>query len=182
MASALITNTTINNHIRKVTPAIMRKRKLLTVLQSRGQVSMKNSGDEFDWRVRYKRHTREGFGSGDAVTFQKVNLHKKAQLPHRAHIITSSIDKFDKLKNDGTPAIVKVWANKVGECIDDLKDSFCEDLFNIDGEASGNEKLIHGVDTIWDNYTAADAGGFIVTPAGTYAGSPCITMTFGQSS
>lgn len=179
MASSLILNSTINKYIRQVTEGIARRRKFLAALMSNGRVKYNESGKLLDWKVRHKRTPLQDFGTGDAITFSVQDKHKTATLPMRSYVVEKAIYKGDKLQNKGTEAIVKLWSDAVSELMDDIKDHFCEELINTDGDAAGNERKIHGLETVFADISSANANGYIGTPAGTYAGLNMALASYG---
>jgi hypothetical protein len=163
-----IAETTIRDYIREVEVDVMRNRKWLAMLQSRGRVEFNHSGTDMDWKVRYKRAIPKGYADMDTVTFPRRNRHKTASLGWRGYNLSESISKFDRLKNKGVPAIVKLMETKVDTMLEDLEDFFGDQLYN-DGNATGNEKLIHGIESFM-GAGAVLANSPVATPSDSYAG------------
>ena len=63
-----IVNTTIRKYIRGEENNVLRNRKLTALLQSRGRIFYGQSGDQLDWKVRYKRAPLVGFADADTLT------------------------------------------------------------------------------------------------------------------
>src|SRR5262245_11493553 len=78
-----IVNTTIHKYIREQEINILRNRKLLALLKSKGRISMNHSGDLLDWKVRYKRIPMVGYADMDSLTFTRKDRWKTAQLDWR---------------------------------------------------------------------------------------------------
>lgn len=173
-------NATINRYIRKVTLAIARKRVFLAMLMARKRVSYGVKGKLQDWKVKVKRTPIIAFDDGDSLTFSRQNKHKTAQLPMRSYVVTKAIYKGDRLMNGGNEAIFNLWADAAGECMDDIQDQFCEKLLQIDGNATGYTKQIHGLPSVCgatDNGSSSVVG----TNADTYAGLSTVRGGFGGS-
>lgn len=170
-------NVTINRYIREVTKAIMRKRVLLAMLQSKGRVTNNMSGKLVDWKVKYKRSPMSPFSDGDSIVFTRQEKHKTAQLPMRAYVVSQSMNKGDKLMNAGKEAIVKKYTDMVKELLDDIRDQFSEQLIQVDGNAAGNTDRIHGLESV---FSATNNGSSLVgTNNDTYAGLSTARGTYG---
>lgn len=170
---------TINKYIREVTKAIMRKRVLLAMLQSRGRVTLNQTGKLIDWKVKHKRSVMTPFDDGDSITFSRVNKHKTAQLPMRAYVVSESISKADKLMNSGKEAIVKKYSDMVKSLLDDIRDQFCEQIVQVDGNAAGNTNRIHGLESMFS--ASASPTSLVGTNNDTYAGLSTARGTYGGS-
>lgn len=174
-----IVETTIHKYVREEEVNILRNRKLLAMLQSRGRFSFGNSGDLVNWKVRFKRGSMSGYADMDTLTFQRVNRRKSAELDWRGYAIAESYSKKEKLMNKGTEAIIKYWSNKGQEMMEDVEDAFGEELY-VDGNASSNTRRMHGVESFFGNSGAA-SGGYIGTPSDTYAGLSTSLGNYGGS-
>lgn len=170
---------TINKYIREVTKAIMRKRVLLAMLQSRGRISLNQSGKLIDWKVKHKRTALVPFDDGDAIVFSRQNKYKTAQLPMRAYVVSQSMSKADKLMNSGKEAIVKKYSEMVKELLEDIRDGFCEQLVQVDGNASGSTNRIHGLESMFS--ASNNASALVGTNNDTYAGLSTARGTYGGS-
>ena len=172
-------NVTINRYIREVTKAIMRKRVLLAMLQSKGRVTNNLSGKLVDWKVKYKRSPMSPFTDGDSIVFTRQEKHKTAQLPMRSYVVSQSMNKSDKLMNAGKEAIVKKYSDMVKEILDDIRDQFSEQLIQVDGNAAGNTDRIHGLESVFSATNNASA--LVGTNNDTYAGLATTRGTYGGS-
>lgn len=172
-----IVNTTTNDFLKDVEVNILRTRKLLALLQSKGRVSYKNGGILLDWKVQYKRAPLIGFADGDTVTFARRDRWKTAQLPWRGYQIPDMMSKMDRLKNSGTSQIVDMYATIVDNMMDDIEDQFGDQLY-INGNAAGNSKLMHGIETFTSGGTQV-AGQPNATPTVTYANLSTVPGNYG---
>ncbi len=172
-----VVNTTIHEYVRDVEVNILRNRKLLAMLMNRGRITFNHAGDLMDWKVRYKRAPMQGYADSDTLTFSRRDRWKTAQLGWRGYASTDSMTKMERLKNKNVEAIIKVYSEIASNLMDDIEDQFCDELY-IDGEASGNEKRIHGIESFMSTSGAA-AGGFIGSPNDTYAGLVCTLGNYG---
>lgn len=168
---------TINKYIREVTKAILRKRVLLAMLESRGRITYGHSGKLIDWKVKHKRTPIVPFDDGDSIIFSRQVKHKTAQLPMRAYVVSQSISKGDKLMNAGKEAIIKKYSDMVKELLDDIRDQFCEQLVQVDGNAAGSTNRIHGLESVFS--AQASASSLVGTNNDTYAGLSTTRGTYG---
>jgi hypothetical protein len=161
-------NTTIHKFIRQEEENILRDRKLLAMMKSRGRITFNNSGDLVDWKVRYKRAPMRVFRESETLTFGRVNRWKTAQLDWRGYAATDSVTKLEKLKNKGAEAIIKVFQQMTENLMADIEENFGDELY-VDGNATGNSGRLHGLESFLGN-TGGATNGYVATPSDTYAG------------
>ena len=173
-------NATINRYIREKTLSIARRQPFLGLMLAKKRVTYGVTGKLQDWKVRIKRSPMVAFDDGDSLTFSRQEKHRTAQLPMRSYYVQKAIYKGDKLMNGGNEAIVKLSADAVSECMDDIKDQFGVKIFNTDGNATGNEKQIHGFTSV-TGATDDGAANIVGINADTYAGLSTVRGSFGGS-
>jgi hypothetical protein len=163
-----IANSTIHDYLRKEMVNILRSRKLLAMLDARGRITFNHTGDLMDWKIRYKRAGMRTFTEMDVLTFQRVNRRKTAQLDYRGYAATDMITKFERLKNKGKSAIIKVYENMGKELTEDIKENFADEAW-VDGNATGNTGRLHGI----ESFLAGDSAStfpYVDAPNDSYAG------------
>lgn len=141
-----IVNTTIHEYVREEEVNILRNRKLLAMLKARGRITFNHAGDWMDWKVRYKRAPMQGYADSDTLTFSRRDRWKTAQLEYRGYAATDSMTKLERLKNKNVEAIIKIYSQIASSLMDDMDDQFGDELY-IDGNAAGNTKRIHGIES-----------------------------------
>lgn len=164
-----IVNTTIHDFLRTVEVNVLRNRKLLALMESKGRISFNHAGDALDWKVRFKRVPIQGYADMDTLTFSRTNRWQTAQLPWRGYAATDSVNKRTRLINKSTEAIVKIWSEVAMNLADDLEDQFGDELY-IDGNATGKGKSIHGLESWFGDTGAEVSNGYVYGPSDTYAG------------
>lgn len=174
-----IVNTTTHNFIKEVEVNVLRNRKLSAMLQDRGRISFGHSGDIMDWKVRYKRAPMQGYADADTLTFSRRDRWKTAQLDWRGYAATDSMTKMEKLKNKNVEAIVKIYSEIAKNLMDDMDDQFGDELY-IDGNASGNLKRIHGIESFM-SVSGASTKMPIGLPNDTYSGLVTTLANYGGS-
>lgn len=167
-----IVNTTIHEYIREVEANILRNRKLLALMKERGRITFDHAGDLMDWKVQYKRAPMQGYADSDTLTFSRRDRWKTAQLQWRGYAATDSMTKLEKLKNKNVEAIIKIYDSITKNLLDDLEDQF-GDEFYIDGNAAGNSKRIHGIESFMGQTGTAQPNGFVGVTNSSYGGLTC---------
>lgn len=163
-------STTIDDYVHKeITSTVMRKKLFLRALQDRGRITYDGEGKNYTWPVRYKRTGLTPVADGDTNTFSQVDKRKLPTMPYRGYTAAQSLNKFNKVANKGEAALVKIWANIVDELIDDIRYFFNQKLIQIDGNAAGFTKEIHGLDSLF-NKGSGSSNNKTYLSNGTYAG------------
>ncbi len=172
-----IVNTTITNYIKGEEVNILRNRKLTALLKSRGRITMNWSGLQMDWKVRYRRSPMQGYADTDTLTFARRDRWKTATLGWRGYAATDAMTKQERLKNRGVQAIINVYSQIAQSLMEDMEESFSDELY-IDGNAAGNSKRIHGLESFLSGGTQSN-GAFVATPTATFAGLSTVLGNYG---
>lgn len=167
-----VVQSTITDHLRDETVAILRNRKLTAMLREKGRIKLNCSGKSVDWRVRAKRNSLTPYADMDTIEFPRFNRHLTAELDWRGYRIGESISDKEIEMNKGTPAILNLWADLAEYMKDDFMDNFADELY-VDGNAAGNTNRIHGIESFMGN-TGAAAQGYVGVADDSYAGQPTI--------
>ena len=177
---ARLANTTINEYLRGEEVQVMRNRKILALLQDRGRVTFNHNGLLLDWKIRYRRAPLTGFIDGDTLSFSRQNRWRTAQVDWRGYAMTDQMTEFEKQKNKGDAAIVKVWSEMAKLLVDDITDQFGDEPY-IDGTAAGNSKRFLGIESFMAS-TVTGTKQPIGRPSQTsYAGNSCVLGNYGGS-
>lgn len=162
-----IANTTIAEYVRGEESNIMRNRKLLALLKSRGRLTFNHAGDKIVKRVRYKRAPMIGYTDGDTLTFSRRDRWKTTELDWRGYSVTDAMTKKERLMNKSTEQIIDIYSDIGKALMDDIEDQFGEEFY-CDGNATGNTKRIHGFESFFGT-SGVQANGYVATPSDTYA-------------
>ena len=154
--------------IRTVESSMIRQRKLSAILMKKGRMLFNQTGKHLNWKAQFRLPPVSGYADLDVITHSRVNMHKEAELPWRGYIATDALSRFDELTNKGDEAIIKV-AEQIPKQLMKSMDQYLGEEFYVDGEATGNEKRLHGIESFMST-SGAYAGGFIGAPNDTYAG------------
>lgn len=171
-----IVATTLKDYVKGEVINLMRNRKLLAMLKSRGRMKMKQTGRSFQWRVRYRRGNLQGFANGDTVSFPAVDRWKIAELPQRAYITAENMTKAERLMNSGKEQIIDLYAELARVMMEDALENFAEELY-VDGNASGNSKRLHGIESFLA--TSGVTRAFVANPSDSYAGLNTALANYG---
>lgn len=170
-----IVHTTTSHYLREVEENIMRQRKLLALMRSKGRINYGEYGTKLDWKVRYKRAPINGFADGETLTFARRDRWKTAELEWRSYYSTDMASKMDQLKNRGTAQIIDLFAGMAENMLDDIEDNFCDELY---ANGSSDIHRIHGIETFLTQGSAI-ANTPVYAPSATYAGLSCVLGTYG---
>ncbi len=175
-----IVNTTIREYSREEEVNILRNRKVLAMFRERGRISFNHAGEKMDWKVRYKRAPMTGYADSDVLSFSRRDRWKTAYLDWRGYASTDSMTKVERLVNKNTEAIVNVYSGVAKHLMEDMEENFGDECY-IDGNATGNSKRVHGIESFMGDTGTGAAAGFIVPPSDTYANLSTILGNEGGS-
>lgn len=142
--------TTINEYNRTAEVNILRNHKVYAMLLDRGRISFNHSGRELEWRVEYKEAPVQGYEDMDTVEFGRRDRWKVATLPWRGYTASDMVTDQEREKNKGEPAIIKIFSETNSRLMRDVTTRLSEEIY-IDGNASGNEKRFHGIESFLGN-------------------------------
>lgn len=162
-----VVNTTIADYVKGEEVNILRNRKLLAYLKSKGRISFNHAGTSIVKRVRYKRAPMIGYTDGDTLTFSRRDRWKTTELDWRGYSVTDAMTKKERLMNKSKEQIIDIYADVGKALMDDIDDQFGEEFY-IDGNATGNTKRIHGIESFLGSSGIA-TNGYIGLPSDTYA-------------
>ncbi len=174
-----VVSTTTRDFIKGEEVAILRNRKLLALLKEKGRITMNHEGTEVQWQVRYKHSPLSGYDDMDTVSFSRLNRWKNAVLPWRGYSATDVMSQKEILMNKGAAALVRRYSTLAKNLMQDIEEQIGTELY-VDGNATGNSKRWHGIESFMGNSGAA-SGGFIATPSDTYAGLSTALAGYGGS-
>jgi len=172
-------STTLAEHIRESEQAWMKNYQILALLEANGRMKFNCSGRGFDWPVQYDVHPIEGNTGETPRNFVRKNLWKTAYLGYRGYQAVDSIYQKELKENRGEHAIVNVINGFVERLEKSMRHGLATEPY-IDGNATGNEELWHGLESMFgingtlksDDGTqrAANAADIVGYPSDTYAG------------
>jgi hypothetical protein len=162
------TAVSIARYIQGEEQAVLRDHPLLALLQQRGRVEFNVSGNSVEKRLKIRQAPLIGYADGDTLNYQRRNRWVVASLDHRGYYVSDSYGKVEKLANRGKERIVDLVGGMSERLMEDLRENFAMQLY-VDGYATGNEKFLCGLESIFGNSGAA-TNGFVAINSDTYAG------------
>jgi hypothetical protein len=176
-----LVNTTTADYLKGAEPLILRERMMTALAEKKGRIRYNASGTKMDFKVEFKEAPLQGFADGDTVTFSRRDRYQTAELPYRSYIMTDLMSQMERLQNRGTPQIVNLYGEIIEKMIANFGSQF-GDQWYVDGNAAGNTKKVHGLESfLAHSTTLADyenATGF-AKPSDTYAGLSTIPGNYG---
>lgn len=163
-----IVHTTIAEIVKDALDQVTRKRRLMAMLKERGLITGNHSGDEWKGTFRIKRQAMQAIGDLPDLSYDRPDRFQNWVLPWRGYAITEQVTVKEMWMNKGNQALVKYAANTAKQLMDDMKDQMPEQLY-VDGNAAGNTKKWHGLNSVTGN-SGASATAPIGTNNDTYAG------------
>ncbi len=174
-----VLQTTIAEYMLGAEDNVIRNRKILALMKAKGRITYNHSGTNMDWGIRWKRRPITGYADGDTVNFQRSDTFKRANLPWRGYVMNDLVTDKEKLMNRDRPALIKYISELVENMSEDMTDRYHRQLYQ-DGNASGNGKFIHGL----DSFLAAtqQSGNYVgVNSSTNYGGLSCVLGNYGGS-
>jgi len=178
-----LAQTTIHDYIKGWQDNVVRNRKLLAKMKADGRITFNHHGDLVDWKIQFKQQDIQGVSDTDTLTFARSDLFKTAQLDWRGYAMTDAVTKKEKLMNDGVAAVIKRYSEVTGLMTKSFDARFGPQLY-VDGNAAGNEKLIHGIESFMGTAqttagTGAITGTPVMNPSDTFAGLSTVLGAYG---
>lgn len=162
-----VTATTIARYVAGEEVNVLRDHPLLALLQQKGRIEYNVSGSSVEKRIRMRQAPLVGYADGDTLSYSRRNRWVVAVLDHRGYYVSDSYGKKEKLANRGKEQIVNLVGGMAERLMEDINENFAMQLF-VDGNATGNEKFICGLESAFGNSGAA-TNGYIGVPSDTYA-------------
>lgn len=164
-----VVNTTIAEYVKGEEVNILRNRKMLALMKQRGRITFNHGGTSIVKRVRFKRAPMIGYADGDSLTFSRRDRWKTSELDWRGYSVTDAMTKKERLMNKSKEQIIDIYADVGKALMDDIDDQFGEEFY-IDGNATGNSKRIHGIESWFGSTGSPATNGYVAVPSDTYAG------------
>lgn len=143
---ARVVNTTHQQYVRQETINVLRNDKLLAMLEAKGRITFNNSGNFVTWPIEYRLIPVAPYADMDIVTFQRHNTDVLAELGWRGYAAAEAVSKKERLMNSGMEAFVNIWNERLNKLTKAMKRHFSGELY-IDGNAAGNTKRLHGIES-----------------------------------
>lgn len=141
-----IINTTTQRYMPGEIVNTLKRYKISAMMMERGRIKMNASGRFLEQEVEYLQADMQGAGDMEVASFGRVNRWKKATLPWRGYMLTDAISDFEIQQNRGVEALVKIAGGMIKRLMKDANQRINLEFF-VDGNAAGNEKRWHGINS-----------------------------------
>jgi hypothetical protein len=144
----------------------VRARLRLSMLRKRGRIMLNQSGEHCVWQVMFSKPDSSHYADGSSVDFGNHDAYRQIKIDWRGHVATDSMTMMQRAINAGDEQLINLFQSKINNCTSAVREDLGGELFK-DGEASGRENAIHGLETFLNEgtVTAADT---IAQPSDTY--------------
>jgi hypothetical protein len=140
--------TSIAKYVKGASNETIQNSIILAMLKKRSRIFGNNSGKSLDWQIKTKQRDLTGRTDMQQVTYSRQNLYENASLPWRGYVMQDAISQKEQYMVRGKEALVQIWPNKMKDMMDDARDKMNIEIY-VDGNASGNEEKIHGLESIF---------------------------------
>lgn len=144
----------------------LRKRLLLAMLKKRGRIGYNASGTELVWQLEFSQPPISQNGDGAVIDFSNHRAYRQVSVDWRGYVGTDTLTQKQNLMNRGEEQLVNLFQSKSNNLRKSIGDTFAGEIYK-DGEATGRENSIHGLETFMGSGTCA-ATDRIAQPSDTY--------------
>jgi hypothetical protein len=161
---------TIANWMTVLTNVVMRYFPLLARLQKLGRVKRLSSegGGQIRWPVQKALHALEQESIGVSTPFAPLDNVTNAFLRWGGYMVRDAIHLQERAENKGDQAIIKLFNSKAKMMQDSAKQRLAGQFF-VDGNATGNGRRWHGLESFMSISTQTNTDEFATTLNDTYA-------------
>lgn len=158
---------------------------LLKMIKEGGNLKFIPGGTKTTWSVKFKELDLNGVSDMEALAFARTTVTKKPELEWKGYKMTEAISEQEFAENGkGDTQIIDLFKSKTKEMEQDANSKLCREFY-IDGNATGNEKRMSGIETFMSNVVSGSgqlvADQFATTLDDTYAGLATAKGTYGPS-
>lgn len=141
-------NATLAQHLKEKEESILRNYFIGAMIQSQGRVLYNQSGRGFTWPVMYRLHDMEGNLGEGPLSYQRTDQFKTAGLPYRGYTVSDWVSDAEARANRGAEQIVGIM-DGMGDRLTTSLSQRLGPMYLVNGDASGNEKGWHGMDSMF---------------------------------
>jgi hypothetical protein len=147
----------------------LRKRLFFAMLRKEGRITYNNSGDEFKWQVEFSQPSVTQHGDGSMIDFSNHDAFRQATLDWRGYVATDSMTMKQREMNKGQEALINLFQTKQKRLMKSIDNKFAGECYK-DGNATGRENSVHGLESFFDDRTTCAASDELAEPGDTYGG------------
>lgn len=146
----------------------IRNRMLLAYLRKNGRIVLNGNGPMCVWSTKFQQPTPTSVADGGSISFTRQDNKRQLALNWRGYFVPDMMTEKEYLMNKGPGQIFNRYGEVIPDLIEAITDYFGGQLY-IDGNATGNENAIHGIESFMGAGTVA-VGDVVAQPSDTYAG------------
>lgn len=146
----------------------MRSRLLLRKIQQEGNLELDQAGFDCSWQVEFKQGQVTQYADGGIIDWSRLDRYRRLTVDWGAYETHDLMTILEKQKNRGDLALINRYEKIKDRLLNDMQTKFPSELF-LDGNGSGRENCIDGVETLCGAGTVA-ATDILAQPSDTYAG------------
>jgi hypothetical protein len=161
-----VATTTRPKFMKGASDLTIRSRYLLSRYRQKGRLEFNQSGEECRWQVEFSQPPVESYSDGGLIDFANHDAFRQLVVDWRGYVATDTLSKKQNAMNSGQEALINLFQTKSNRLAKSIRDNFCGELFK-DGEATGRENCVHGIDTFCNIGTVANTD-LIAQPSDTY--------------
>jgi len=161
-----IIHTTRPKYLKGASDLTIRNRLLLSMLRQKGRIETNASGDECKWQVEHSQPAVNSYADGGLIDFSNHDAFRQLSIDWRGYVATDTLSKKQNAMNAGDEQLINLFQTKSNRLSKSLRDNFCAELYK-DGEATGRENSVHGLETFMDTGTTV-AADRIAQPSDSY--------------
>lgn len=152
----------------------------LSYLQSQGRIVIGDTGGvSTNWNVMARQPDVRQSGDDAQLVFAEHDAYEQLTIDVRGYHATDRLTEKKKLMNNGPLQIIDLYGTKIENLVKAVTDQFGNELY-IDGNASGNENRLCGIESFMGSSTTV-AADLVAKPSDTYAGKSTVLGTLGGS-
>ena len=167
--------TMVTNALERHYPMLARLRKLNRIKRVTNE-----GGGEMRWVVKKLLHDLETASIGIAIPFSPLDNLLNATLPWREYIVKDAIYAQEMAENGGKAGLIKLFTRKADSMRDSAKERLAAEFY-IDGNATGNSRRWHGIESMMSIITQTATDIRATIPNDTYAGLSTAYTSFKAS-
>jgi len=147
----------------------IRNRIVLAYLRKYGRIKLGANSPLCIWNVKFDQQPIESANDSGTLNYSRHDLQRQAALDWRGYVGTDMLTEKEYLMNQGPGAILQRYAEIIPSLMESLTDHFGGQVY-IDGNASGNENKIHGLESFMATGGTNVVTDIVMQPSDSYAG------------
>lgn len=158
-----------STYLAGATDVTLRNRPFIGWMDRGGRINRNATGKDWNWKLRYKAPTAQGYTAYQTLSFANDNYWLPAVVTPEWWVTTSGMDITEILSNTGPSMIIDSYGLRIQFLSQAMEVFLAQSLYQAGGNGSGRPTGLAAV-CIGSTTIACDNGDRIRAPQGTYAG------------